>query len=76
MKFGAVSSNYKINLTNDTVSEISNIKIFCCKIRQEWMGSVFDGLISLEDDRETEIIAVGRENGVNVLGGLNDSRIT
>ena len=36
----------------------------------------FEELLNVEEDRDAEILAIGRENEVNVLGGLNDSQIT
>ena len=41
---------------------------------ERW-GRYFEGLLSVEKDREAEIVAVGKENGVKVLGGLNNSQM-
>ena len=44
-------------------------------VRKSWL-EYFESLLYVEQDREAEIVAVGREEGINVLGELNDSCIT
>ena len=40
------------------------------------LAEYFEKLLNVEEDREAEIVAVGRENGVKVLGRLNNVQIT
>ncbi len=44
-------------------------------VRKRW-AEYFEGLLNVEEDREPEIVPVGRERGVNVLGELNEALIT
>ncbi len=45
------------------------------RIRKRW-PEYFKGLLNVEENKEPEIVAVGRERGVNVLGELNEVFIT
>ena len=42
------------------------------RVNENWAEN-FEGLLNAEEDREAEIIVVGRESGVNVLGEFNNS---
>ncbi len=44
-------------------------------VRKRW-AKYFEESLNEEEDREPEIVAVGRERGVNVLGELNEACIT
>ena len=44
-------------------------------VSKRWAGYIED-LLNVDDDRPAEIVAVGREHGLNVLGELNESEIT
>jgi len=44
-------------------------------VRKRW-AEYFERMLNVEEDREPEIAAVGRERGMNVLGDLNESLIT
>jgi len=44
-------------------------------VRKRW-AEYFERLLNVEEDREPEIVAVGRERGMNVLGELNEALIT
>ena len=44
-------------------------------VKERW-AEYFEGLLNVEKDREAEIVAMERENGVKVLGGLNDLHIS
>ena len=38
-------------------------------VKERW-AEYFEGLLNVEEDRKSEIVAVGRENGGKVLGQL------
>ena len=40
------------------------------------MAEYFEGVLYVEEDRAAKFVAVGKENGVKVLGGLNNALIT
>ena len=44
-------------------------------VKERWV-EFFEVLFNVEEDKEVEIVAVGRENGIKVLGGLNNAQIT
>ena len=44
-------------------------------VRKRW-AEYFERLLNVEEDREPEIVAVGREQRMNVLGELNEALIT
>ena len=45
------------------------------EVRKRW-AEYFERLLNVEEEREAEIVAVGREQRMNVLGELNESLIT
>ena len=42
--------------------------------KKKW-AEYFESLLNVEEDREVGIVTVGGENGVQVLGGLNNAQI-
>ena len=42
---------------------------------KEGQSEYFEGLLYVEEDKETEIVAIGKINGVKVFGGLNNAQI-
>ena len=45
------------------------------EVRERW-AEYFEGLLNVNEGREAEIVAVGRENGINMLGELNEAQIS